>query len=97
LRCRSLDRGRGAEATQERHGGKGHAGADEERDLGLVDEQPDDGWDHEAAEIPGEPDQARGGALGSTRVLPGHGGSATIDEIHAHNEPLRTFMAEVAA
>jgi len=34
---------------------------------------------------------------GSTRVLPGHGGSATIDEIHAHNEPLRAFMAEVAA
>ena len=31
------------------------------------------------------------------RVLPGHGGSAPIDEIQRYNEPLRTFMAEVAA
>ena len=31
---------------------------------------------------------------GSVHVLPGHGGSATIDEIHLHNEPLRAFMAE---
>jgi len=30
---------------------------------------------------------------GSVRVLPGHGGSATIDEIHQHNEELRAFMA----
>jgi hydroxyacylglutathione hydrolase len=29
---------------------------------------------------------------GSIRVLPGHGGSATIDEIRAHNEELRAFM-----
>jgi len=34
---------------------------------------------------------------GAVRVLPGHGGSATIDEIHAHNEPLRAFMASVPA
>ena len=27
-------------------------------------------------------------------VLPGHGGSATIRDIHDHNEPLRAFMAE---
>ena len=31
------------------------------------------------------------------RVLPGHGGSATIDEIQLYNEPLRAFMAEVVA
>lgn len=30
---------------------------------------------------------------GDTRVLPGHGGSATIDEIRQHNEELRSFMA----
>ena len=28
-------------------------------------------------------------------VLPGHGGSALIEEIHQHNEELREFMAEV--
>jgi glyoxylase-like metal-dependent hydrolase (beta-lactamase superfamily II) len=27
------------------------------------------------------------------RVLPGHGGSATVDEIVNHNEELRAFMA----
>jgi hydroxyacylglutathione hydrolase len=31
---------------------------------------------------------------GHIRVFPGHGGSATIDEIHLHNEALRVFMAE---
>lgn len=30
---------------------------------------------------------------GDIRVLPGHGGSATIDEIRTHNEELRAFMA----
>jgi glyoxylase-like metal-dependent hydrolase (beta-lactamase superfamily II) len=30
---------------------------------------------------------------GSVRVLPGHGDSATIDEIRSHNEQLRAFMA----
>jgi hydroxyacylglutathione hydrolase len=30
---------------------------------------------------------------GGVRVLPGHGGSATVDEIHAHNTDLRHFMA----
>ncbi|MCV2357238.1 MBL fold metallo-hydrolase [Paucibacter sp. B2R-40] len=30
---------------------------------------------------------------GDVLVLPGHGGSATIDEIHAHNEELRAFMS----
>lgn len=34
---------------------------------------------------------------GGVRVLPGHGGSATIDEIKRHNEPLRAFMAGVTA
>jgi glyoxylase-like metal-dependent hydrolase (beta-lactamase superfamily II) len=29
---------------------------------------------------------------GDIRVLPGHGSSATIDEIRAHNEELRAFM-----
>ena len=30
---------------------------------------------------------------GDTLVLPGHGGTATIDQIHAGNEELRAFMA----
>lgn len=30
---------------------------------------------------------------GNTLVLPGHGGAATIDEIHASNEELRVFMS----
>ena len=30
---------------------------------------------------------------GSVRVLPGHGGSATIDDIRTYNEELRAFMA----
>lgn len=30
---------------------------------------------------------------GSVRVLPGHGGSATIDDIRSYNEELRAFMA----
>lgn len=30
---------------------------------------------------------------GDTLVLPGHGGTATIDEIHAGNEELRVFMS----
>ena len=30
---------------------------------------------------------------GSVRVLPGHGGSATIDDIRRYNEELRAFMA----
>lgn len=30
---------------------------------------------------------------GDTLVLPGHGGTATIDEIHAGNEELRAFMS----
>ena len=29
---------------------------------------------------------------GSVRVLPGHGHSATMNEIHSHNEELRAFM-----
>jgi hydroxyacylglutathione hydrolase len=30
---------------------------------------------------------------GAVLVLPGHGGTATIDQIHAHNEELRAFMS----
>ena len=33
----------------------------------------------------------------SVRVLPGHGGSATIADIRAHNEELRAFLAAGAA
>jgi hydroxyacylglutathione hydrolase len=33
---------------------------------------------------------------GSVRVLPGHGGSATIEEIHRDNHALREFMAEAS-
>ena len=31
---------------------------------------------------------------GGVRVLPGHGPSATVDEIHAHNHELRAFLAQ---
>lgn len=53
------------------------------------------------SKLPGEDhDQLRSSLTGlfswigaDVRVLPGHGGSATIAEIHEHNHELRSFMA----